>query len=126
MKKIILASLLMMFGSAAFAQAASSACSTGTASTIPGDNTGTLYIRIPFKPVCSANSVVRFTDNVASQKLIAGAASVKGASYFGGSTQGGAIQRAGGCPNAACGDATAAATQADLGMTAADAYGASS
>jgi hypothetical protein len=126
MKKIILASLLMMTGSVAFAQAAATACSTGTASSIPGDNSGATYIRVAFKPVCSANSVVRFTDSVTSQKLYGGSASVKGASYFGGSTQGGAIQRAGGCANAACGDATAAAANADTGMGIADGYGASS
>jgi hypothetical protein len=124
MKKIILASLLMVSVSTAFAQAASTACSSGTASTVPGATDNTLYIRSAFKPVCSANSIVRFTDSVAAQKMTAGSASVKGASYFGGSTQGGAIQRAGGCPNAACG--AVAEAQADLGMTAADAYGASS
>ncbi|MCE9640307.1 MAG: hypothetical protein K8S22_09220 [Betaproteobacteria bacterium] len=36
MKKIILASLLMVSVSTAFAQAASTACSSGTASTVPG------------------------------------------------------------------------------------------
>jgi hypothetical protein len=124
MKKIILASLLMVSVSTAFAQAVTTACSSGTATTVPGATDNTLYIRSGFKPVCSANSVVRFLDDVTAQKMTAGSASVKGASYFGGSTQGGAIQRAGGCPNAACG--SVAEAQADLGVTAAATYGASS
>jgi hypothetical protein len=115
----------MVSVSTAFAQAAATACSAGAATLIPGATDNTLYIRSGFKPVCSANSVVRYTDSVAAQKLTAGAASVKGASYFGGSTLGGAIQRAGACALNTCGG-TEAQTKADVGMTDADAYGASS
>jgi len=121
MKKIILASLLAATASVSFAQ--STACSSGTASAVPGATDNTLYIRNGFTPVCSANSVVRYTDSVANQKLYAGSASVKGASYFGGSTLGGSIQKAGSCTNNACG--ANAQTHADQGVTAADAYGSS-
>jgi hypothetical protein len=128
MKKIILASLLMVSVSTAFAQAASTACSSGTASTHTLARPTTRCISVPaFKPVCSANSIVRFTDSVAAQKLTAGSASVKGASYFGGSTQGGAIQRAGACvPINGLRGCCGSKHKLTVGMTAADAYGASS
>ena len=127
MKKIILASLLMMSVSAAFAQTNDGiACDgTGTASAavVTGATDNTRYIRSTFKPVCSNNSHVVYTDDLTNQKLFAGSASVKGSGYFGGSTLGGSIQRAGDCPAKACG--SVAGTQAEAGRTAANAYGAS-
>lgn len=124
MKKIILASLLAMTGSVVFA---ATACDSGTSTTVTGDTTGaTKYVRVSFKPVCSANSAVVYTDDVGAQKLYGGSASVKGASYFGGSTAGGAVKRVGACgANNTCGSA-ALATHAPAGQTAAEAFGASS
>jgi hypothetical protein len=122
MKKIILASLLALTGSVAFAQ--TTACSAGSATAI-GSST-TQFIRVGFTPVCSANSVVRFTDDAVLQRVYGGAASGKGANYYGGSTLGGAIQRVGACAGGSCGGVTGATTSADLGHAEAINYGVSS
>lgn len=120
MKKIILAAILMASGSAAYAL---DACVAGTATPVTGSATS--FVRVTFTPVCSANSVVQYTDDANNQRVYGGSASSKGASYFGGSTLGGAIQRVGDCTNKSCGG-TETATRAGAGMTAAQAYGMSS
>lgn len=118
MNKIIFASLLLLVGSSAYA---ATACDgTATRQTVTGSASN--FVRVTFNPVCSANTQVVYTDDAANQKLYGGAASTKGASYFGGSTLGGAILRVGACTNNTCGG-TVAATKAGDGMTAANAYG---
>ena len=122
MKKIILASLLALTGSVAMA---ATACSAGVSTAVPGSTDGSTFVRVGFSAACSANSIVVYTDSAANQKVYGGAVSVKGASYYGGSTLGGAIQRVGACTNNSCGG-TEGTSKAAAGMTAADAYGASS
>ena len=117
MKKILFASLIMLVGSSVYA---ADACNAGTRTAVPGAVTN--FVRVGFNPVCSANSVVVYTDSAADQKLYGGASSVKGASYFGASTLGGAVQRINYCTNNSCGG-TEAADKAAAAMTAASAYG---
>lgn len=121
MKKIILASLLMLVGSPAFCAVACDPPNTAR-TLIPGDDTGSTFIRVGFNPVCSTNSYIEYTDDNTNQKLIAGGVSIKGANIFAGSTLGGAVKSAGTCTANSC-STTNKATDAATGLTAAGALG---
>lgn len=122
MKKIILASLLMLVGSPAFCAIACDPAATARV-LIPGTDDGSTFIRVGFNPVCSANSYIEYTDIAASQKLIAGGVSIKGANIFAGSTLGGAVKALGTpCTNSSC-STTNKATDAATALTAAAALG---
>lgn len=120
MKKIILASLLCVVSSAGFA---ANACVGGVATAVPEAADGTKFVRTQFSPVCSPNTTMVYTDNGA--KVYGGAASVKGATYYGASTEGGTVKKVGECANKNCGG-QAAATGAAAGMADAETYGSSS
>jgi hypothetical protein len=116
MKKIILASLLSMLASSAFA---TDGCVDGVSQNVPV--TGSSFIRVAFNTVCSQNVTLVYTDDSANQKVYGGSASKKGAGYFGASTLGGAVVRVGACTNNSC--AAEAPAKALLGSNAAQAYG---
>ena len=118
MKKILLGSLLLLIGSSAYATIA---CTHGAAPTVVSGVVGNFVIN-DFMPSCSANTDMVYTDAANTQKLYGGAASNKGASYFGGSTLGGTIAPVGKCTNSTCGGGESA-TAAGLGMAAALNYG---
>ncbi len=118
MKKIILASLLVLLGSSVYA---ADACIPGGArQLVPGSATS--FIREGFNPVCSSNTTMVYTDDAANQKLIGGSASIKGSTSFAGSTLGGAVKSAVDCTNKSCGG-TQAATQAAAAMVIASGLG---
>jgi hypothetical protein len=122
MKKIVIVSLLALASSSVLAAVACDAQSPPVGTTVPGSPTN--FVRADFKPQCSANTHVVYTDDAAAQKLYGGSASVKGKSYYGGSTNGGAIQKVGDCTGGSCG--SNAAASAALGSEAAVNYGSSS
>jgi hypothetical protein len=122
MKKIIIVSVLALASSSVFAATACGAASPPVGTLVPGSATN--FVRSDFTPQCSANTHVVYTDDATAQKLYGGSASVKGKSYYGGSTNGGAIQKVGDCSGGSCG--SNAATSAGTGMTTADTYGSSS
>jgi len=118
MKNVILASVLAVTavttidanaaGSTAFctggavaADAASSAASGGSDS----------FIKVGFRPKCSANVYLRGNDENSLLFRI-GAASGKGKSNFGGSSAGGAVSRVGDCTGVCDGDDASAGMNA--------------
>src|ERR1035437_10193225 len=102
MKKILLASLLVI-GSSAYA---APACTLGVSTSVAGADTS--FIKVPFNSVCLANVTMTYTDDATNQKLYAGSASNKGASYYGASTLGGAVARVDKCTNNSCAGEAAA------------------
>mgnify|MGYP000854690792 CR=1 FL=1 len=102
MKNIILASVLAVTAVTTFdANAASSAfCAAANQAgdaTVSAASGGTdSFIKVGFRPKCSANVYLNGNDENALLFRI-GAASSKGKSYFGGSSVGGAVARQGDC-----------------------------
>ncbi len=77
------------------------------------------FIKTAFTPTCSVDTMVTVNQN--NTALWGGSGSVKGAKYFGASTNGGAVKPAGDCPTTGC-----TQTQIDLGVTAGSTMGTSS
>ena len=121
MKKIIIA--LVLGVSSSFAMAAeTTVCNNGTPTNVPGATDGTLFVRVTFSPTCSTNTVMTQDDD--GTKVWATAASSKGQSVFGGSTNGGSIANMGACnAGKACGTPAATLTTIKTKMAAAGAFG---
>jgi len=120
MKNILIVSLLSLATSSVFAAAACTG-TAGSGTLVPGSATN--FVRADFTPQCSANTQVVYTDDAAAQKLYGGSASVKGKSYYGASTNGGAVKKVGDCAGGSCG--SSAAASAALGEADAVNYGSS-
>lgn len=87
-KKIVEAVVLggvLLVSANAFAQ--TTVCSGGTGAAISGSTTD--FVKVAFTPKCSANTAVSVAQNSAT--LGVKAASTKGKTAFGGSTEGGGI-----------------------------------
>lgn len=103
MKKVILCSVLAAAAiSSMNAQAASSSfCSGGAATNGVAASAGTSFIKQAFTPKCSTN-VYLVGDEVSVTSFAVGAASAKGKTFFGGSSEGGAVQSYGTCAATGC------------------------
>ncbi len=111
MKKTIIALALAACSSFAMA-AATQVCTNGTPTNVPGATDGTLFVRVIFAPTCSTNTIMVQDDD--GTKVWAGAASSKGQSLFGGSTNGGSVGNLGQCNlGKACGTPAATKTAVD-------------
>lgn len=113
MNKIIVGLSLCVASSVALA--ASAQVCTGTAGSgaqvteTLGLITGTAgFVKTPFTPKCSANTLVYFAQSANSAAV--GSVSTKGNQIFGGNSSGGAVAKTGDCASAcATGDASGAA-----------------
>lgn len=95
---------------------------TGTAgegAKVSGATDGTLFVRVEFKPQCSANTLVTVDQNPTA--LWGGAGSKKGKNAFLGSTNGGAVKVNAPCDSKGCSD-----TEVDAAVGEAAKIGASS
>ena len=123
MKKLILALTLVTCSSVALA-ASAALCSAGPtpAGNVTGATDGTTFVRATFAPTCSPNTVMIYEQDTG--KLWAAAASTKGQSFFGSSTNGGSVGSLGQCNTGkTCGDAAAVKTKLETPLTAAAALG---
>ncbi len=118
MKKMI---VLAAFALAPFTTMATeqAVCSgtAGTSTVTVNAVAGTDFVKVGFKPQCSADTLVSVDQN--NVALWGASASSKGKNYFAGSTNGGSVKPAGACAassGCAAGDITS-------GMTAAAAMG---
>ena len=111
MKKIVLIIALGFSSMGVMAADGPNAC-TGNAGA--GSEIGTAgdgnFVRVPFKPQCSQDTLVGIAQNQVA--LWGGAGSKKGAKYFSGSTNGGAIVPSGPCAATGCTDVSDAITKA--------------
>lgn len=108
MKKIVLASVLAAAAVASMgtANAATSGlvCSgptaAGNGSFTVDTNATNEFVKVAFTPKCSANVIMRYSQNQSALGVVSG--SSKGKNYFGGGTNGGGVAPMGSCAAAGC------------------------
>lgn len=121
MKKIV---AILAFGLASGLTATSAlaevACAgtAGNGTAVAGATDGTTFVRVGFTPKCSANVLLRYTDQQTNFAVAAG--SSKGKSTFIGSTSGGGVTKDGNCPTTGC-----TASEIDTSLTVAEALASS-
>lgn len=123
MKKTIIALAFGLCSSFAMAGNTQVCYNSGTPkANVPGAADGSLFVRVTFAPTCSTNTIMVQDDD--GTKVWAAAASSKGQSLFGGSTNGGSVGNMGACNGGkACGTPDATNTAVEGKMTAAKALG---
>lgn len=118
MKKVILASVLLISAVSAHSAATQSFCSgtagNGPAAALGGADTTANYVKSTFTPKCSANTHVTGQDGGSYYRV--GSGSIKGKTAYAGTSAGGAVVSAGAC-GAATGCAVSDATTAMTNTT---------
>lgn len=95
MKKILFVGMVALFSSATMAQTVICSATGTPIVVIPGSSDGSTFVRNAFNPTCSPNTHMIFEQDGGA--LWAAAASSKGATVFGGSTNGGSVKSVGLC-----------------------------
>ena len=107
MKKYLLSFAFCVVAAASSSAFAANAC-TGTAGNadadVPGETDGSTFVRVAFRPKCSANVLSQYEDQQTTFAVAAG--STKGKNVFIGNTAGGAIKPdpTAACPASGCTD----------------------
>ena len=114
MKNIILGSVLTIAAVTSITAQAEAFCAGGPAgaSTVTAAAADTSFVKVAFTPKCSANVFLQGDDRSATVYTV-GAASVKGKTYFGGTSEGGSVGNVGECDKTAGCKATDAAAGSD-------------
>lgn len=104
MKKLLLIAALATFPMMSMAAAPDACDGTGTGTAIDSATDGSLFVRVAFTPVCSANSIVQYGQDATT--LWGASGSKKGKNTFIGTTNGGSVKAngTGACADNGCDD----------------------
>lgn len=105
MKAKLLVLLLAALPALSFAAASGALCTGGSSGAVAfdaPDDPSTEFVKRDFNVQCSANVALNYSQNQVA--IAVASASVKGKTYFHGSSEGGAVTRESDCPNDGCVD----------------------